>query len=390
VLAIGAGRKGAPRPRHPAKQLAFAWAYRQLTPAHRRWIAALPGSRRRTLGGQRCLLTHGSPESDTEYIYSATPLHRLRHLARAAEADIIVCGHAHRPFARKVANVWFINTGSVGRPDDGDPRACYAILEMTSGRIKVRHMRLAYAVRQTVAALRRRKLPAVFGQMLEQGVDLETAQQRPAEPGPDKSAPAANADPEMTRAAVRRFAQACHYARAHTEQVTRLALDLFDALRPLHRLGPTERLWLEWSARLHDIGWLKGRKGHHKTALRLILATSSLPFDLRQRLIIGSIARYHRRAGPSLRHDHFRALSGKDRRSVCRLAAILRLADGLDALHTAAVQSVSCRLAGAQVRVAYQLARNSAFDAGAARKKGRLLEKIFRRQLKLADQGQTC
>ena len=87
---------------------------------------------------------------------------------------MIICGHSHRPFVRQVDGVWFINTGSVGRPDDGDPRACYAILEIDSESIQVQHYRLEYDVERAVAAIRENELPEAFAQMLLQGRDLDT------------------------------------------------------------------------------------------------------------------------------------------------------------------------------------------------------------------------
>ncbi len=60
--------------------------------------------------------------------------------------------------------------------------------------------------------------------------------------------------------------------------MTDLALAIFDQLQ-IFGLGPQERLWLQYGALLHDIGWIEGRQGHHKTSLRLILAEPSLPFD---------------------------------------------------------------------------------------------------------------
>ena len=98
-------------------------------------------------------------------------------LLRAYGAEVIVCGHSHRPFARQVDGVWFINTGSVGRPDDGDPRAAYAVLqigpEFEPEFLQVRHHRLEYDVDRAVEALRKHNFPEAFGQMLRQGRNLD-------------------------------------------------------------------------------------------------------------------------------------------------------------------------------------------------------------------------
>jgi exopolyphosphatase/guanosine-5'-triphosphate,3'-diphosphate pyrophosphatase len=84
----------------------------------------------------------------------------------------------------------------------------------------------------------------------------------------------------------------------------------------------------------------EGNHAHHKVALKIILNTPLLSFNQKDRLIIGSIARYHRRALPSLEHDHYRALSEEDREMVSCLAGILRVADGLEYSHELRIRSI--------------------------------------------------
>src|SRR5208337_4903818 len=101
---------------------------------------------------------------------------------------------------------------------------------------------------------------------------------------------------------------------------------LFDELQPLHHLEAVERHWLQCAALLHDVGRNWSKRGHHKESLRIILHTD-LPFDLQSRLIIGCVARYHRKALPSNRHYHFAKLQNNQQETVLLLAAILRVAD---------------------------------------------------------------
>jgi putative phosphoesterase len=124
--------------------------------------------------GWRILLVHGSPASNEEHLTPDTPKKRLRELAEMAKADVIICGHSHQPFVQDVDGVWFINTGSVGRSDDGDPRACYAVAQIDSKRLEVQHHRIEYDIDRTVAAIREHELPEAFAQMILQGRDLET------------------------------------------------------------------------------------------------------------------------------------------------------------------------------------------------------------------------
>jgi putative phosphoesterase len=161
--------------KRPEKWLAFKWAYEHLSKESRMYLRSLSPEIRMRVAGRRILLTHASPASNEEHLTPDTPTKRLRELAGMADADLVICGHSHQPFTRQVQGVWFINTGSVGRPDDGDPRAAYAILTIEPDVFEVRHYRVEYDVARAVAAIRDRGLPEAFAQMLLQGNNLDVA-----------------------------------------------------------------------------------------------------------------------------------------------------------------------------------------------------------------------
>lgn len=156
------------------KFTAFKWASKNLKKSNRHYLSELPDELRMEVEGWQVLLVHGSPVSNEEPLTIHTPDKRLVELARLAQAELIVCGHSHQPFARQVAGTWFINTGSVGRPGDGDPRACYALLELSPGSISVEHFRIEYDVTRAAEAIRQAGMPEVFAQMILQGWDLDT------------------------------------------------------------------------------------------------------------------------------------------------------------------------------------------------------------------------
>jgi len=386
------------------KLLAFRWTYEQLTKEHRKYLRALSREVRLEVAGKRILLTHGSPESNTEHLGPETPAERLGALAAVARADVVICGHSHRPFARKVAGVWFINTGSVGRPDDGDPRATYAVLWLGARFFRVQHYRVSYDVERAAAEIRKHKLPEAFAQMVLQGRNLDAVQ--PAEepplvprtegPPPAESAPLP-ADPAPHQpAALRPIAadagadlQAVqhlslqHSGDEHPQQVTRLALRLFDELQPVHGLAARERFWLQCAALLHDIGWAEGWKAHHKASLRMILEDTTLPFPRYERLIIGSIARYHRRALPTPDHAHYAALKPRDQRKVTMLAALLRVADGLDCSHENAVVDLAVEATPDEIVLRLQVRADTEEECQEALGKGDLLEQVLGRRLQV-------
>jgi putative phosphoesterase len=173
VLKFKKKKKKWQRKKDPDKYLAFEWAYENLSKKSRKYLRFLSQEIRLKVKGKRILLTHGSPASIEEPLTPETPEKRLRELAQTAKADVIICGHSHQPFVREVDGVWFINPGSVGRPDDGDPRACYAILDIGSEGIAVEHYRVEYDVARAVAAVRESELPEVFAQMILQGRPLD-------------------------------------------------------------------------------------------------------------------------------------------------------------------------------------------------------------------------
>ena len=371
----------------PEKWFAFNWAYDNLSESSREYLSSLPRETRLEIAGKRILLTHGSPASNKEYVDSDTPEDLLRDWAEKADADIIICGHSHRPFKRKFEGVWFINTGSIGRPDDGDPRACYAIMHIRHRFFQLRHYRIEYDVEQAVAAIHDSGLPDAFAQMLLQGRSLDAVLEDAGQE--DEITQSSVAGVEMSDELLKSIldlATTCGYEVEHTHQVARLALRLFDELQPLHNLGAQERVWLNIGALLHDIGWIEGQKGHHKTALHTILNTPLLPFDNGERLVIGSIARYHRKALPKKKHGHYASLGSSQRHVVSVLAGILRVADGLDRTHQSLIQDLSCEVTPEQIIVLYSVDRATEVEHRTALKKGRLLEKVLDRKLVIGSQ----
>ncbi|MCP4660558.1 MAG: metallophosphoesterase family protein [bacterium] len=161
------------RKKRPEKWLAFKWAYEHLSEESRAYLAALPREVRLTVEGRRVLLTHGSPGSIDEPLSPESPVERLGELARLARADVVACGHSHQPFAHQVDGVWFINPGSVGRMDDGDPRASYAILDIRRDLLEPHLLRIAYDVERAAAAIRRHRLPRAFAEMIRRGKSLD-------------------------------------------------------------------------------------------------------------------------------------------------------------------------------------------------------------------------
>lgn len=182
---------------------------------------------------------------------------------------------------------------------------------------------------------------------------------------------------------VLQLAETCQVDEAHARQVARLALKIFDELKPLHNLSNKERFWLLSSAFLHDIGLHEGIQAHHKAALRIILNTPMLKWNNKEKLIIGSVARYHRKALPNLKHDHFAALERKERKTVQILAACLRVGDGLDFHHQAVVQELECRITANKIKILCRVDQIPQDEENSAQAKSNLMELVFGRTVKI-------
>jgi exopolyphosphatase/guanosine-5'-triphosphate,3'-diphosphate pyrophosphatase len=131
---------------------------------------------------------------------------------------------------------------------------------------------------------------------------------------------------------------------AHAMQVRKLAVDIFDGLQKLHKLGRRERCWLECASILHDIGLSQEPHQHHKQSMNMILNEPNLPFTSNERRIVASIARYHRKALPKEKHLNLKTLTGDDAEKVRVLAGCLRVADALDYRHQGVVDKLNIKI----------------------------------------------
>lgn len=130
------------------------------------WLAALPRELRLGEGALRVLLTHGSPRKINEYLLPDRADSFLARLADEAQADVVCIGHVHVPYHRTLTGgdgraVHYVSSGSVGKPKDGDPRACWAELTVdgATGGVGTVFHRVPYDIEATVDAMRLVGLP---------------------------------------------------------------------------------------------------------------------------------------------------------------------------------------------------------------------------------------
>jgi len=190
-------------------------------------------------------------------------------------------------------------------------------------------------------------------------------------------APPSRTQPPDRLELARRFARKCRSNERHCEQVARLAVEIFEALRDAYALPPAGADMLRAAALLHDIGYLINHERHHKHAYHLIMHGDLRGFSAREIELIANVARYHRRAFPKKSHTNFARLDRGERRLVRRLAGILRVADGLDRTHGQAITRVRCRMGDGWVRVHAVAARDPAIELEDAKRKAALFEQAF-------------
>src|SRR5215203_3721303 len=142
----------------------FAWTKAHTSDANKAWLRQLHPQIRFVAEGRRYLLVHGSPRRINEYLYEEKPDETFARIAGGADADVIVCGHTHKPYDKTVAGTRFVNVGSAGKPKDADPRACWALIDTASGSLEFR--RVEYDVEAASRMIEESDLPREFAAQL--------------------------------------------------------------------------------------------------------------------------------------------------------------------------------------------------------------------------------
>ncbi len=157
--------------------LSYAWTLEHCSPETKRRLGRLPfrldvrpnGGH---ASGPTVILVHGAPTLNTLYWTEDRPDSFNLKMAKSAGAkagDVICFGHTHKPWHREVEGIHFVNTGSVGRPKDGDWRAGYTVLDLSDGGVDVSVVRVEYDVERVMEAIRESSLPNEFAEFLKTG-----------------------------------------------------------------------------------------------------------------------------------------------------------------------------------------------------------------------------
>jgi predicted phosphodiesterase len=161
----------------------FEWTRANTSASAKRVLAGLPFRIDiKPLGGHvagpTVTLVHATPTNNLVYVTEERSDDFLAKMADAASlraGDVLAFGHTHKPWHREVKGpdgepgVHFVNTGSVGRPKDGDWRAGYVLLHVGDGPVQVEIVRVEYDVERAIAGVRAAGLPEDFVEFLRTG-----------------------------------------------------------------------------------------------------------------------------------------------------------------------------------------------------------------------------
>jgi exopolyphosphatase/guanosine-5'-triphosphate,3'-diphosphate pyrophosphatase len=197
--------------------------------------------------------------------------------------------------------------------------------------------------------------------------------------------------PDPRRRSIVGLMRRCNANVAHAQHVARLALDLFRGTRPLHNLSNSDGELLEFAALLHDIGFHVASSKHHKHAAYLIENAELKGFSPDEISVLAQVARYHRKATPKEAHEGFARLPAQSREKVRMLAALLRVADGLDRGYAQVVRSVRVRTpdkSDKSVDVTLSANGEPELEVWGARRKADLFQEVFAKKLKFSVEEQ--
>jgi diadenosine tetraphosphatase ApaH/serine/threonine PP2A family protein phosphatase len=159
-----------PRDNHFA-QISYDYTRSKTSPGWKRWMGALPKTRRLEAGGRRVLLVHGSPRKINEFLWESTsPVAFLERLLEDCAADVLVCTHTGLHWARRLpSGRLVVNAGVLGRPaNDGRTNVWYA--RLTFGRdVGVEFVPISYDHEGLAQEMEQERLPPEFVETIRTG-----------------------------------------------------------------------------------------------------------------------------------------------------------------------------------------------------------------------------
>lgn len=175
----------------------------------------------------------------------------------------------------------------------------------------------------------------------------------------------------------RAVAEKYHVDLRHADHVCKLAGRLYDELKKQKWLTIEYKILLQAAAILHEVGIFISSRAHHKHSYYIIVNAEVFGFDPRELTIVAHISRYHRRSRPKSSHVEYARLSREEKIIINKLAAILRVADALDANRTQVIQDFTCRIENDEWIITPSGGGDLTLERRALAMKGDLFEEIY-------------
>ena len=163
----------------------------------------------------------------------------------------------------------------------------------------------------------------------------------------------------------------------HARQVAKLCGILFQGLRDEHQLDPRYELLLRVAALLHEVGLYVNTGSYHKHSMYLIQHSELFGLSRSDVQLVALTARYHRRASPKPTHTVFTTLNRDQRIAVVKMAAMLRIADALEASHNQRLHELKFSREGGRLIIAIPQIEDLSLEQLALKQSGSLFESTF-------------
>lgn len=169
----------------------------------------------------------------------------------------------------------------------------------------------------------------------------------------------------------------------HAMHTRHTSVRLFDELAAEHTLDKRYRLLLEVAALLHEIGTFVSGRAYHKHSFYLIANSEISGLTQEELQLVAHVARYHRRSRPKPAHIEYMALPRERRMTINKLAALLRVADALDASRTQHVRNINCRINDEYLQIITSTTADISLEERMLAMQGDLFEDIYGLQVRL-------
>ena len=172
----------------------------------------------------------------------------------------------------------------------------------------------------------------------------------------------------------------------HALQVRDSAMQLFTALKAVHRLPSEYAEWLSAAAMLYEVGDYVNRSGRHRHAYYIISNSEILGYTPQQRRIIAAIARYLGKSRPTPGDSPMKSLTLADQEHVRKASLLLRLARSLNLGRSGAAQKTRIQVKNGVVRLSLLPRRRMGVDLElwAIEKEQTYFREVFGRELSAA------